>query len=90
MGELVFNYLLHHSYFDTAAVVARDLLDGTVAVSREDVEEVSLRRALGDAVVDGRIDEAMAAAERLAPGVLGAHPGILFRLHCQKFIELVR
>jgi hypothetical protein len=89
MGEIVFNYLLHHSYFDTAAVVARDLLDGAAVVSPKDVEDVKHRRGVAEAVVAGRIDEAMAAAEALAPGVLAAHPNILFRLHCQKFIELV-
>ena len=32
----------------------------------------------------------MAAAEALVPGALAAQPGVLFRLQCQQFLELVR
>ncbi len=32
----------------------------------------------------------MAAAEALAPGALAAQPAVLFRLQCQRFLELVR
>ncbi|BDA41395.1 Ran-binding protein 9 [Coccomyxa sp. Obi] len=90
LAELIFDYLVHHSYFESAAVVARDLLDGAVGVSPKDRDEVRLRAGVAEAVIAGRIDEAMSDAERVAPGVLQAHPSILFRLHCQKFMELVR
>ena len=33
MGELLFGYLVHHAYWDTAAAVARDLLDGKAQVA---------------------------------------------------------
>ena len=32
----------------------------------------------------------MAAAEALVPGALAAEPAVLFRLQCQRFLELVR
>ena len=89
LGEIIFDYLVHHSYFESAAVVARDLLDGAVEVSPKDRDEVRLRAGVAEAVIAGRIDDAMSDAERVAPGVLQAHPGVLFRLHCQKFMELV-
>ena len=59
-------------------------------VSPGEVEEVRARAAVADAVVAGRVDEAAGAAEALAPGVLAAHPRVRFRLHAQKFMELVR
>ena len=36
------------------------------------------------------MEEAAAAAEALAPGVLDAHPRVRFRLRAQAFMELVR
>lgn len=32
MGELLFGYLVHHAYWDTAAAVARDMLEGAAEV----------------------------------------------------------
>lgn len=89
LAEVIFDYLVHHSYFESAAVVGRDLLDGAVEVSPKDRDEVRLRAGVAEAVIAGRIDDAMSDAERVAPGVLQAHPSILFKLHCQKFMELV-
>ena len=43
-----------------------------------------------DKVLAGDIDGAMAQTEALAPGTLEASPGLLFRMHLQKFLELVR
>ena len=43
-----------------------------------------------DKVLAGDIDGAMAQTEALAPGTLEGHPSLLFRLHCQTFLELVR
>ncbi|EIE25153.1 SPRY-domain-containing protein [Coccomyxa subellipsoidea C-169] len=90
LAELIFDYMVHNCYFESAAVVARDLLDGAVEVSPQDRDEVRLRAGAAEALVAGRIDDAMSSAEHVAPGVLQAHPGILFRLQCQKFMELVR
>lgn len=39
-GELVFGYLQHHGYWDTAAAVARDVLGGAAAVSQQDVQNM--------------------------------------------------
>ncbi len=44
LENLVFGYLTHNGFSDTAAVVARDVLAGTVQVSASDVEEVQRRQ----------------------------------------------
>jgi hypothetical protein len=41
-GELVFGYLQHHGYWDSAAAVARDVLGGAVAVSPQDVQDMQV------------------------------------------------
>lgn len=89
MAELIFDHMVHNSYFESAGVVARDLLDGAVEVSPKDRDEVRLRAGVAEALIAGHIEDAMSTAERVAPGVLQAHPSILFKLHCQKFMELV-
>ena len=44
MGELIFGYMVHHAYWESAAAVARDMLAGTVHVQPKDIQEVSLQR----------------------------------------------
>lgn len=41
-------------------------------------------------VLAGDIDGAMTKTEALAPGTLEASPSLLFQLHLQRFLELVR
>ncbi len=53
MGELIFGYMSHHAYWDTAAVIARDMLEGTVHVALKEVQEVKLRNTIADDVVAG-------------------------------------
>lgn len=53
MGELIFGYMSHHAYWDTAAVIARDMLEGTVHVAPKEVQEVKLRNTIADDVVAG-------------------------------------
>ena len=42
MGELIFGFMVHHAYWETAAAVARDMLAGTVHVQPKDIQEVSV------------------------------------------------
>ena len=44
MGELIFGFMVHHAYWETAAAVARDMLAGTVHVQPKDIQEVSLQK----------------------------------------------
>ena len=90
MGELLFGYMVHNGYWDTAAAVARDMLEGTVQVQPKDIQEVKLRNTIADDVVAGNIAEAIHLADNLAPGMLSANPSLQFRLHLQTFYDLVR
>ena len=56
LENLVFGYLTHNGFSDTAAVVARDVLAGTVEVSASDVEEVQRRQQV-PLVVSPRLHE---------------------------------
>ena len=47
------------------------------------------RQQVSGSVLRGDIDGAVALAREVAPGALEAHPAVLFRLQCQKFMELV-
>lgn len=90
VGRLVFNYCTHHGLWDTASLVARDVLAGAVAVSEaQRAEQAGLRR-LAAHVRAGDVDAALEESEALGPGVLAARPGIRFRLLAQKLAELVR
>ncbi|CAK0783650.1 hypothetical protein CVIRNUC_006849 [Coccomyxa viridis] len=90
MGELIFGFMVHHAYWETAAAVARDMLAGTVHVQPKDIQEVKLRKTITDDVVAGNVAEAIQLADTLAPGMLAANPSLTFRLHLQTFFELVR
>ncbi|KAL6782095.1 hypothetical protein ACKKBF_B10635 [Auxenochlorella protothecoides x Auxenochlorella symbiontica] len=89
VGRLVFNYCTHHGLWDTASLVARDVLAGAVAVSEaQRAEQAGLRR-LAAHVRAGDVDAALEESEALGPGVLAARPGIRFRLLAQKLAELI-
>ncbi|KAI3427988.1 hypothetical protein D9Q98_006376 [Chlorella vulgaris] len=89
-GELVFGYLQHHGYWDTAAAVARDVLGGAAAVSQQDVQNMQVRQQIDERVQAGDIDAALALTEQVAPGLLAGNPHIHFRLQCQKFAEMIK
>lgn len=50
---------------------------------------VQMRKEVGERVVAGDIDAALALTRTLAPGLLEADPRIHFRLLCQKFAQMV-
>ncbi|GAB4824065.1 hypothetical protein N2152v2_011111 [Parachlorella kessleri] len=89
VGQLVFDYLCHYGHWETAAAVGRDVLGGAVEVSQQAVEEMQKRQQVSGCVLRGDIDGAVALAREVAPGSLEAHPAVLFRLQCQKFMELI-
>lgn len=90
LEELVFGYLTHSGFSETARLAARDMMGGAREVSAFDVESVKRRREISDCIAAGNIDRAIALTEELAPGTLEASPAILLRLHVQVFLELVR
>lgn len=89
VGRLIFNYLTHHGYWDSAEAVARDVLGGGAEIPASAREESAALGAIGTALARGDADEAADVAERLAPGVLLANPRVSFALQCQKLCEMV-
>ena len=55
-----------------------------------EVQDFRARSSISTALRVGDIDQALAEVEQYAPGALQANPRLLFRLRCQKFVELVR
>lgn len=89
IGQLVFDYLNHHGYWETATAVAEDILSGKASVSESSKEESLALCAVTDFVMAGDIDKAIESAEDLCPGVLEKNHAVAFRLRCQKFCEMV-
>lgn len=87
--DLIFEYLLHHGHWNSAAAVAKDVMGGSRDVPVKLRHEAVALTSLSDAVRCGKIVEACEIAEKLAPGVFDSNPGVLFSLECQKFCELV-
>ena len=69
-------------------MVSRDLFDEK-KLSEEDESNILARQRIYDAVVSGNIDEALSQTDAVAPGTLEKHPKILFKLRCQKFMQMV-
>lgn len=90
VGELIFDYLKQNGYWQTAIAVGNDVLDGRKQVSKEDMHQAEVQLSIRALLRDGEVDRAMAAAETIAPGVFKAQTGILFRLLCQKFCEMIK
>jgi Ran-binding protein 9/10 len=90
IGEILFDYLKHHGYWESASAVARDILGGTVQVPMDEINLAALQSSMREKLLDGDVDGAMTAAESLAPGVMEASPHVAFRLKCLKFCELIK
>lgn len=90
IAELVFDYLKHHGYWETAQAVGEDVLKGRNQISESTKEESMALYSATEYVMGGDIDKAMASAEELCPGVLDENPSIAFALKCQKLCELIR
>jgi hypothetical protein len=90
LHSLVVSYLMHYGYSDTAtALIKESALEGKV-ISAKEGESMRLRRKIQEAILDGRIDEAIEQTNYLAPEVFMSQPSVLFHLKCQKFIEMIK
>lgn len=91
VGRLLFSHLVLHGHWGAAAAVSRDLLGGSAAVPPVDVADFALRAHVRASIAAGDMDGALQHAEAYLPGGLAsASPALLFRLQCQKLVELVR
>ncbi|KXZ46470.1 hypothetical protein GPECTOR_43g906 [Gonium pectorale] len=92
LPQLMYDYLLHQRYWRTAAVLGRDLLRGSTAgaLDEQELSDIAVRQESYDMVASGRIDEALALLrEKYPPKLLSERPSLDFRLHLQKFVEMV-
>ena len=87
--ELVFDYLQHHGYWETAEIVGRDILKGGRAVSEAAKEESTALCGVTEFVMQGDSMKALEAAEALKPGLSERNPGIAFALKAQVLCELI-
>lgn len=56
LEELVFGYLTHSGFSETARLAARDMMGGAREVSAFDVESVKRRREISDCIAAGDVD----------------------------------
>lgn len=97
--RIVRDYLLHYGYADTlaafdqaAGVEKQAMCNGSEPVDSV-VGSLSLRKGLRQHVLSGDVDAALALMRAQCPdaqaGAEGSE-GMMFLLHCQKYIELIR
>lgn len=90
MAELVFDYLQHHGYWETAQVFGEDGLQGKHAISDAIRQESSALSNVTEFIMTGDSAKAMEAAEALCPGVLERNESITFSLKCQILCEMIQ
>ena len=90
VAELVFDYLQHHGYWDTAQVVVEDVLKGKANVSESMKEESTALYSVTEYILAGDSSKAIAAAESLCPGIMERNGSIAFALKCQVLSELIQ
>ncbi|KAK5025762.1 hypothetical protein LTS07_007966 [Exophiala sideris] len=99
--ELVAQFLAHDGYVETAKAFADEIrrekeslsnaLPATTAEipERDDTDAVH-RQRIRRAILSGDIDQALEVTHALFPTVLAQNMEIVFRLKCQKWVELIR
>jgi len=88
--QLVFEYLRHQGYWETAAAAGPSLMCNPSCVSEGDLREAQLRKQVCAAIQDADIERAIRLVEPLAPLLLAKLPGLNFKLQCQRFMEMIR
>lgn len=89
---LVSDYLSHNGFVESARVMAKDVAvqtGGAVDYPAIDTE-ASYRQQVRNSIVEGDIDAALATLEDKWRPVLEKDQELLFKLRCQKFLEMVR
>jgi len=87
MDALVLDWLVNQGHCDAAQTFARECGTSADAVDANGITE---RVAIRQAVESGNIHTAIDAAQRLDSTIFSANPRLLFRLHRQQLIELIR
>ncbi|KAJ6018146.1 hypothetical protein N7451_001525 [Penicillium sp. IBT 35674x] len=101
LQELVAQFLAHDGYVETARAFAEEVATETAALQsghdeplkkyevEEDHEAIN-RNRIRAAILDGDIDKALKHTKAYYSAVLEDHPHILFKLRCQKLLEMIR
>jgi hypothetical protein len=88
-SSLVLSYLIHHGYSETVRLFARDI-GAPGPQLEEQLMDIQNRQSICSLVRNGEIDKAIAELNRLYPDFLQNRQDILFKLLCQKFIEMIK
>ncbi|KAJ5929753.1 SPla/RYanodine receptor SPRY [Penicillium verhagenii] len=101
LQELVAQFLAHDGYVETARAFAEEVATETAALQNghdaplkkyevEEDHEAINRNRIRAAILDGDIDKALKHTKAYYAAVLEDHPHILFKLRCQKLLEMLR
>lgn len=90
LAELVFDYLQHHGYWETAQVFGEDALQGKHAISEVIREESSALCNVTEFIMTGDSGRAMEAAEELCYGIFERNTSIAFSLKSQILCEMIQ
>jgi len=96
LPQLLYDHLLHHRCWQTAAVISRDLLrpaqDASTSSSQDSTAaDVAARQKIYELVVAGQVEEAVEqVVKHYTRAPLDANPTLDFRLKVAQFCELLR
>ena len=86
LNKLVMNYLVIEGYKDAAEEFQRE----SATPPGTDLESITDRMAIRNAVQEGNVSGAISRVNGLSPELLDTEPALHFRVRKQEFIELVR
>uniref|UniRef100_A0A0N5AEP4 CTLH domain-containing protein n=1 Tax=Syphacia muris TaxID=451379 RepID=A0A0N5AEP4_9BILA len=87
MKSLVVDYLISEGYREAAELLCSD---AGIAFPKDSAENLDARMAIRDAIVDGRIEEAIYKINNLVPELLATNSLLHLQLLQQHLIELIR
>ncbi|WVQ85729.1 hypothetical protein IAT38_007896 [Cryptococcus sp. DSM 104549] len=86
LNSLVFDYLLIEGFSEAAVDFARE----TGMEADVDHAKIRERMEIREAVISGRVEEAVRRVNELDPEILDTNPPLLFHLHLLRLVELIR
>eukprot|EP00794_Sanderia_malayensis_P018744 gene18744-20633_t len=85
LQRIVSAYLVHHGYCQTAEVFSKSAGQSF----SEEIASIKNRQRIQKLILAGRISEGIEATQSLYPGLLDRNLGLMFKLKCRQFIEMV-
>lgn len=89
MTSVILKYLSHFGYAESLARMKQSL---NLPIDAKELEQIKIRRNIMDFIKEGKIEEALNSIISAFPHVQNNSDWkeVLFKLHCQQFIELIR